>query len=625
MEVPKSGFVTLETGHVGKDGLKQWGQRSHYTKFRDILQQQQSTETNTSTLLGAQAWFSGHRRLAGGMEDPTPDDWLPPGWTVEVRVRKNGKRDKYYFPPSSGLKFNSKVEVFRHLDNARNKVSIQKISPNVLEKGIAEGLPPGWTKKTRITTKGDTVRRDLVLMKIVLPFVVSLQAIYCMNDSVIRTSELYIEYYIDPSASVTKTLSVSMSQSSDLDMIDNSQQIPRPASSGEYTPPILECISSVAAAEKRKVELAQGTLVSDCPDRDAQERQVQENLETKHGTEHAPAQNRQRKSKHKKEINLPRRASKRLAGIKVDPVPELITRNRARRVAVKQSGEETVTNGDKSPNSLSDGLSRQYNALEDGSEIKCNSEKHPDKPLEVLGSDNDNECFSFLPQENNASVQECVRILENGDKVDAKLAYTLDFPLREILTDPCIAFAIQTLTGVTFDTTNSHTSELRTSQQHSETSAAKGHSKKNNGSSDNVFSSQENSTIPQEHAGDAKANDDKANNENAGASSENTLDMSWMDPCIEFAIKTLTGTIPIDSSDQNHKNCLQQQLSSSSNQHSDMALPSVSLDNLYQTDYYCSQQYLDPSLQHTRNIGIGNSAGGARLPHCGEDNRRNVC
>ena len=40
---------------------------------------------------------------------------------------------QYYFPPSSGLKFNSKVEVFRYLDNAQNKVSIQKISPNVCQ------------------------------------------------------------------------------------------------------------------------------------------------------------------------------------------------------------------------------------------------------------------------------------------------------------------------------------------------------------------------------------------------------------------------------------------------------------------------------------------------------------
>lgn len=28
------------------------------------------------------------------MEDKTTDDWLPPGWKVEVRQRRNGKKDK---------------------------------------------------------------------------------------------------------------------------------------------------------------------------------------------------------------------------------------------------------------------------------------------------------------------------------------------------------------------------------------------------------------------------------------------------------------------------------------------------------------------------------------------------
>ena len=30
------------------------------------------------------------------MEDQNSDDWLPPGWTVQVRVRKGGKRDKVF-------------------------------------------------------------------------------------------------------------------------------------------------------------------------------------------------------------------------------------------------------------------------------------------------------------------------------------------------------------------------------------------------------------------------------------------------------------------------------------------------------------------------------------------------
>ncbi|KAG4952523.1 Methyl-CpG-binding domain-containing protein 13 [Glycine max] len=588
------------------------------------------------------------------MEEPNSDCWLPPGWTVEVRVRKNGKRDKYYFPPSSGLKFNSKVEVFRYLDNAQNKVSIQKISPNVIvEKAIAEGLPPGWVKKTRITTNGDSVRRDTFYIDPVNGYTFcSIKDVDCYLESGEIGSyefkskdndgtDMELKADKSPSTSVTvkPTLSISMGQSSDMDMIANDQQIPRSASSEEYmSVPISECVvgakltSSVLSLAKSsdkkqgKVGVAQSASVSGCTNKDAEEKQLQENSETKHGTEKAQAKDPQCKNKHKKEINLPRRASKRLAGIKVDPVPELKIRNRARRVAVKQSEEEeTITNVDKSANSLLDGLAKQ----------KLNNED-TDKTLEVQRSDKEKECFSFSSLENNATVEECVRVIENGDKVDAKLDYTLDFPLRELLTDPCIAFAIQTLTGVTFEASKDLQtfSELKNSQ-HSKTSASaaaigEGDGKKSNdGLGGNEFSSPENLSIPPEHAGDAKT-DLKAKNENAGPSSEKTLDMSsWMDPCIEFAIKTLTGTIPSDSADQNPKNCLQQQLSSSNSQHSEMALSSVSLDNIYKTDYSCSQyfdtqkpmfnkqSFVDPSLQHTRNIGIGNSAG-SRLSHCGE-------
>ena len=385
-----------------------------------------------------------------------------------------------------------------------------------------------------------------------------------------------------------------------------------------------------------KVGLAESTSVPSGTDEAVQEKQLQENEQPKHGTE--KAQDRQRK-RHKKEINLPRRSSKRLAGIQVDPVPELITRSRARRAAAKQSGEgETIQSEDNCSNSLPNGAAKQINALEGGSEIKCKSNSATN--IEDQGSDKVQECFSFWPQENHAPMKEHVRVIENGDKVDAKLDYSLDFP-RELLTDPCIAFAIQTLTGVTFETskTSQVSAELKNIEHPETLTAAEGYGKKIKGSNMgddkggyNVFSHPENYAIPQEHAGDAEIAN-KVNEKNAGSSSEKTLDISWMDPCIEFAIKTLTGTIPLDS-DQNPKNCIQQQLSSSNTHHNEMALSGVSLDNLCQTDYYRSQNFgtqkpmfkqsfVDPTPQRTRNVGIGNSAG-ARIPHCGDD-RRNVC
>ncbi|KAE9592594.1 hypothetical protein Lalb_Chr19g0130921 [Lupinus albus] len=455
-------------------------------------------------------------------------------------------------------------------------------------------------------------------------------------------------------------------------MIADEQQIPNPACSEEHMPmhvPISEHVSSQSVAATKLthsvLSLAEGSdqkqglvvldetnVVPSCTD-DVQKRQLQENAQTKNGTE--KAQNCQRK-RHKKEINLPRRASKRLAGIKVDPVLELQTRGRLRRVTVKQSCEgETTTNEDKSPNSLPNGAAKQINTLEGGSE-KClydsaantpksgskhfygklpTSEKLHEKTVEECVSNEDEECFPFLPREKHATMTENVRILENGDKVNGKLDYSLDCPLGELLTDPCIAFAIQTLTGVTFETSNrSQISPELKNIEHPETFlAAEGHGTKNIKGSQNMCDDVEKEgcvvfpshAIPQEHASNPEVDDKTKENNNTGSSSEKTLDISpsWMDPCIEFAIKTLT--TPLDS-DQNPKNYLQQQ------QHSDMASASVNLSNLNQNDYYSSQyfgtqrsmfkkSFDDPTLQHIRNVGIGNSAG-TILPHCGEDKRK---
>uniref|UniRef100_A0A6N2M496 MBD domain-containing protein n=1 Tax=Salix viminalis TaxID=40686 RepID=A0A6N2M496_SALVM len=102
------------------------------------------------------------------MGDPKSDDWLPEGWRVEVRVRNNGKKDKFYFPPSGGCRFNSKIEVSRYL-NGSHPNSEQKERSNdrrhsnevVIEKTVPEGLPMGWTKEIKLTKKGGRIRRDL--------------------------------------------------------------------------------------------------------------------------------------------------------------------------------------------------------------------------------------------------------------------------------------------------------------------------------------------------------------------------------------------------------------------------------------------------------------------------------
>ncbi|XP_062084961.1 methyl-CpG-binding domain-containing protein 5-like [Humulus lupulus] len=58
--------------------------------------------------------------VRGIRKQPEPEiDWLPPGWTVEDRVRVSGASagttDRYYFDPISNRKFRSKKEVLYFL------------------------------------------------------------------------------------------------------------------------------------------------------------------------------------------------------------------------------------------------------------------------------------------------------------------------------------------------------------------------------------------------------------------------------------------------------------------------------------------------------------------------------
>lgn len=198
------------------------------------------------------------------------------------------------------------------------------------------------------------------------------------------------------------------------------------------------------------------------------------------------------KSKKKKDLNLPRRASKRLAGIEVDTVPELKPTTRARRVGSKQS-------------------------------------------------DNSAAC-SFQQQEKQdfASV-----VQEEHAKTEENPGVTPDSPLADFFTDPCIAFAIKTL---------------------------KDHS--GDGESDNMsYEKQECNVLPppdnlvkqEEHDGIV------GTGEKSGSSiTEPPFGSSWPDPCIEFAIKTLTGAIPLEY-DPHIEEFFQKQLSSSQ-QHKDNLL-----------------------------------------------------
>ncbi|KAA8522376.1 hypothetical protein F0562_013263 [Nyssa sinensis] len=144
-------------------------------------------------------------------------EWLPHGWTMEVKTRKAGSRIgmkyKCYIDPSTGCKFFSKPEVSRYLKSAmcddstskQKKIDIGSVSNHcndqlnggksslkpelsqnlktikgksftskqkkesidkhsvknvVVERVPPDGLPPGWIKEIRIQKKVNGIRKD---------------------------------------------------------------------------------------------------------------------------------------------------------------------------------------------------------------------------------------------------------------------------------------------------------------------------------------------------------------------------------------------------------------------------------------------------------------------------------
>lgn len=176
------------------------------------------------------------------------------------------------------------------------------------------------------------------------------------------------------------------------------------------------------------------------------------------------------KSKNKKDLNLPRRASKRLAGLEVDPVPELKASTRARRVGIKQSGDSAgfvFQQPEFQPEKQEYASSVQE---EHAGEVETDEKAGvlPDSPLADFFTDpciafaiktlkdhsgnieTDNasykkqECNDLSPPGNLVKQQKHDGILETGEKSGSSL---VEPPFGSSWPDPCIEFAIKTLTG----------------------------------------------------------------------------------------------------------------------------------------------------------------------------------
>ncbi|XVE64206.1 hypothetical protein DITRI_Ditri07aG0082900 [Diplodiscus trichospermus] len=544
------------------------------------------------------------------MEDQQSDDWLPPGWKVEVRQRRNGKKDKV-----------------------------------TVEKAEAEGLPPGWTKEVRITKRANRVRRDPFYtdpvsgyvfrsMKDALRYVETGELgrlAFKPKDKGSNDEDLEEDNICEPAIIQRQKVAVngitdeterqSAEQISSLSGIAKEEEMLTSAmteltSLSKHTS---DQHKAAAGTELTSLILSEAKVSEQIGVKDSKEgehasvnvagvlfaEQSRENEMTKDETE--KIQQGRSKTKLKKALNIPRRASKRLAGVALDPTPELKT-TRARRTSIKQLSEVVP---DAAENSCINRASKQPDQLE--SAFKTSSAPDTSKSKEMIPTANNmfypgdmltvnvhignlgtktkgDENTGALPLGNAANLGVHSGKVESDVKASEMPGSLVDMPLTDLWTDPCIAFAIQTLTGIPCGSpkiSDSNTSKgpriLATPEVLAEREENGIRSVERQGCGINMPLADP--RIQKEHA--EKVENGHKTDGTPGTSLDMPLEDIWADPCIEFAIKTLTGAIPLEYALEN-QDYFQQQLNSSLTQSSNhFTLRDVG--NFSQTDFICQQ------------------------------------
>ncbi|XP_038890319.1 methyl-CpG-binding domain-containing protein 13 isoform X2 [Benincasa hispida] len=497
------------------------------------------------------------------------------------------------------MRFNSRAEVFRYLKTAaichpesEESRTVEEPRNNVeVKKTIAKDLSPGWIREITVTTTANRIRRDSSYIDPVTGNALrSIRDVhrYLTSGKVGRSARKSrsqrnsnIEFQHDEiSASVLKSPAVSKKEmlaigkarrqiiwsgnlSEPREIVDDEAMFPNATSVGESMPVpkpdssrggIGAKLCCSTPTEAKGIEQSAGkndfSEIVLTPDKSIQHNCTAENEATKN-----ESRKRQRKTNN---INLPRRASKRLAGLQAEPVLEVKTGRQARSVAreepdkqvastTKWAASQCLENSDVKHETKSTIDPPKIDTSPDSGEKKRFCVDLSILPMNVMKMKSENayeqqpKCNSFLSPEDVLEKHEGE--VEIEDKADMKKqGPLLKLPVEDLLTDPCIAFAVKTLTGGVFDASIS--SEASLMQNNVDTSTAFTPNEGRNVGAENKLNEKVASPeLPVTRVGKVKNKDVEK--------LESTLELPvgeiLADPCIEFAIKTLTGEIPLDN------------------------------------------------------------------------------
>ncbi|KAH1235587.1 Methyl-CpG-binding domain-containing protein 13 [Glycine max] len=156
-------------------------------------------------------------------------------------------------------------------------------------------------------------------------------------------------------------------------------------------------------------------------------------LDTVAGSRDRKSQARSNKPKKKKEVKVPMRLSKRLAGLE----PEVLPAERALEYSTRKSCKEEPT----ATATLTNGVSDHHDA---GEETKLTPQASDSLKTEVLGESLNQSEKSYDAQTGH---KEQLQKVEAENIGDARSEPQLPLPFGNSWSDPCLEFAIKTLTG----------------------------------------------------------------------------------------------------------------------------------------------------------------------------------
>ncbi|XP_042033702.1 uncharacterized protein LOC121780230 [Salvia splendens] len=475
-------------------------------------------------------------------------EWLPADWEVRVKRRSSGKKDKYYIHPSIGLTFNSKPEVLRHLKDLKSSIKTSKhkeINKVNIKKAVAENLPPGWIKeirrkKTRGKIRTDTYYTDPISGRLFR----SMQEVYRhlkSKDSVEVeskpddkgcTSMELVDHSPSSPAKAKGQRPVGKKGDKNMTGGERIKSGPDAAALKTIVKPLVEesCREDDSGTEKLQYKLPQengneqhnvgrrlrgrfvynklkldtegdalrsGSTIAaennlNIPETNGSEQREKEknHKEDSQQREDLARQNKNKNTKRKWMSNLPRRTSKRLAHLEANQPAEV-------KSSAKDEASARVSSKEEMDSIKNDGTSVQSNEPEMDTSVKIGT-ADSDKQCITENPTNDEQketipCENISPEKHKSTGAVC-----HKDQKDEK---HLDASMKDLLMDPCIEFAIKTLTGA----------------------------------------------IPIEDLNKVDENPVSSlasTDQTPGCSSLFPCGDIWSDPCFEFAVKTLTGEMP---------------------------------------------------------------------------------